>query len=375
MKKFSKDNDMDPGEVPEELQGLTDIEEMLIAQVFTVMSIYRLRGGQHGYRGNIINFPQDVQEFTTHLPRQPSTLNVLVVRRQSENDPTAFRDFRVRRDKVARALLWLKENNNYYENINIDNETLESLPEDDSIINMLPQLPDDQIRNDNPENTENDDDGISRSFVPLLPATQREEVAINDTLERLQNQSQHITWPEINGSPINEFQTIGYIARAFPTLYLTGIADLRANRIKKINPAEYFKHLMWYKDGRFARHSRWRYFALNSIMRWRALQEGRVYVKQNLEDDQLEVADIQEMIAGGDKKLADRIMRYGEGLQGTRQFWMARRNELSDMIKQIGHQGMIFFTFSAADLHWPELHKLMPGAGTTIDEAESTQQR
>ena len=132
---------------------------------------------------------------------------------------------------------------------------------------------------------------------------------------------------------------------------------------------------MWYKDGRFARHSRWRYFALNSIMRWRALQKGRVYVKQNLEDDQLEVANIQEMIAGGDKKLADRIMRYGEGLRGTRQFWMARRNELSDMIKQIGHQGMIFFTFSAADLHWPELYKLMPDSGTTNDEAGSAQQR
>jgi len=35
---------MDPGDVPEELQGLTEIEEMLIAQVFTVMSVYRLRG-------------------------------------------------------------------------------------------------------------------------------------------------------------------------------------------------------------------------------------------------------------------------------------------------------------------------------------------
>jgi hypothetical protein len=29
-----------PGKVPEELQELTDIEEMLIAQVFTVMSFY-----------------------------------------------------------------------------------------------------------------------------------------------------------------------------------------------------------------------------------------------------------------------------------------------------------------------------------------------
>ena len=49
-KKFSNGNNMDPGPVPEELKGLTEIEEMLIAQVFTVMSVYRLRGGQNGYR-------------------------------------------------------------------------------------------------------------------------------------------------------------------------------------------------------------------------------------------------------------------------------------------------------------------------------------
>ena len=33
---------MDPGDVSEELKGLTEIEEMLIAQVFMVMSVYRL---------------------------------------------------------------------------------------------------------------------------------------------------------------------------------------------------------------------------------------------------------------------------------------------------------------------------------------------
>ncbi len=53
-------------------------------------------------------------------------------------------------------------------------------------------------------------------------------------------------------------------------------------------------------------------------------------------------------------------MRFGEGLRGSRQFWNAWRYELSNMIKQIGTQGLIFFTFSAADLHWPELHELIP---------------
>src|SRR5439155_21694551 len=103
-------------------------------------------------------------------------------------------------------------------------------------------------------------------------------------------------------------------------------------------------------------------------MRWRALQEGKVYVKQNLNDEQIDVKDIQEMISNGDKNLADKIMRYGEGIRGSRQYWMARSYELSDLIKQIGHQGLVFFTFSAADLHWPELHKLMARCTNEVDE-------
>jgi hypothetical protein len=223
-------------------------------------------------------------------------------------------------------------------------------------------------------NHENEDDVITRTFVPFLPSTLQEDVAIKNALDRMQSENNPIAWPQINSSPINEFQTPGYIACAFPTLYPTGCADLRAERIWDIKPAEYFKHLLLYKDGRFARHARWRYFALNSQMRWRALQEGKVYVKQNLTDGQITVTDIQERISSGDNHIADKIMRYGEGLRGTRQFWNGRRCELSDMIKQIGPEGLDFFTFSAADLHWPELHKLMPPNGNSETSAKNHQQ-
>ena len=57
-------------------------------------------------------------------------------------------------------------------------------------------------------------------------------------------------------------------------------------------------------------------------------------------------------------------MQYDEGIRGSQQFWVGRQFELKDMIKQLGSDGMIFFTFSSADLHWPELHKLMPGGNT-----------
>ena len=46
---------MDPGALPLELQGLTDIEEMLIARACPIMYIYRKHGVQRGYRGHVLN--------------------------------------------------------------------------------------------------------------------------------------------------------------------------------------------------------------------------------------------------------------------------------------------------------------------------------
>jgi len=44
------------------------------------------------------------------------------------------------------------------------------------------------------------------------------------------------------------------------------------------------------------------------------------------------------------------------------------KSELTDMVKQIGSQEMIFFMFSAADMHWPDLHNLMPNGENPVEE-------
>ena len=84
---------------------------MLLSAVMPVMSIYRLPLGQYGYTGHIINLPQDVVSFAYSLPRLPSELDVLVVRKDNEQ---SHRDFRVCRTVVHEALTWLLENNKYY---------------------------------------------------------------------------------------------------------------------------------------------------------------------------------------------------------------------------------------------------------------------
>jgi hypothetical protein len=67
---------------------------MLIAQVFPVISVYTLSGGQYAYHSE---------------------------------DGSIFRDFHVRRGKVMRALHWLKANNKFYRDIDIDDEILQTL--------------------------------------------------------------------------------------------------------------------------------------------------------------------------------------------------------------------------------------------------------
>ena len=63
---------MDPGAVPEALQDLTTVEQMLIARVAPVMLVMRLpeyRGDQWRFKGHVFSFPQDIQPVVSILLR------------------------------------------------------------------------------------------------------------------------------------------------------------------------------------------------------------------------------------------------------------------------------------------------------------------
>ena len=127
-KLYSAENDMLPGARPLCLEGLSQVEEMLIARACPVMCVYRKPGGQRGYRGHVLNLPQDVQGFVDTLPRCVADLPILLVRRHGVDNTHA--DFRVRRERVLNALQWLQSNNRFYHDINIDFSLLQDLPAD-----------------------------------------------------------------------------------------------------------------------------------------------------------------------------------------------------------------------------------------------------
>ena len=117
---------MIPSSVPDELQNLTQVEEMLIARALPIMRVYVKPGGQRGYSGHCINLPQNVTELAKFLPRYPKDLAVIIIKVKGKNN--TFKDVIVRKKKVHNALVWLKNNNPYYSEILINDHALSLLP-------------------------------------------------------------------------------------------------------------------------------------------------------------------------------------------------------------------------------------------------------
>ena len=130
--------------VPDELKGLSQLEEMLIARIYPLITVYTVKGGQRKGSKYVINFPQDLNRLAMQLPWLPSQVP-LVVRRSNRSEGRHY-DFRVRRDKVQAALVWLRINNRWYHDIDISPERMEQLPLDGNLEHCF--RPNDDIINE-----------------------------------------------------------------------------------------------------------------------------------------------------------------------------------------------------------------------------------
>ena len=78
---------------------------------------------------------------------------------------------------------------------------------------------------------------------------------------------------------------------------------------------------MMYDDSHFSKHPRFRFFALNTEMRWCALQTGQVYMKQHPGDAQLSLDELHDMVGRQVDAFSKRVVHYASCLRGTKQYW------------------------------------------------------
>ena len=324
-----------------------------------------------------------MQEPATILPRLPAELDIIRVRRQGKDD--THKDFRVRRHRVEGALRWLKDNNPAYGDVVIDGARIENLPEDGELPNLrtVEYSETERIDDQGPapqqldvgETDSTDDSTVSGIILPEpgVNVQAQVEAAINEVVSEppegeaveAQGNVQRpvIPWPTTGTTPASEFTTPYFFTMAFPCLFPYGKGDFHINRPMTCPTLHnWAEHLLWYQDGRFARHKVWKFVFHNMIMRKRALEQSRFFVDQQLGDRHITVADLQERLARGDT-FTDKLLYFGANLCGTAQYWHQRRRELRALVEFMVNEkhGLpsCFMTGSCAEFYFPPLRRLL----------------
>ena len=108
---FSPANDLTPSPPPPCLSDLSPIEKSCISIICPVIGIYK-KGHSTACKGHTISVIQDVNSLATTLPRLPGNLPFIIIK--GPNERIQDQMFRVRRQTLIDALVYLKQHNEDY---------------------------------------------------------------------------------------------------------------------------------------------------------------------------------------------------------------------------------------------------------------------
>ena len=421
-RKFSKENRMDP--FPEgygaasHLPKLWPVEEAMIARSHTVMKCYRIQGtGRVMYKGNVVNLHKE----TNLLNAVPAALEELpicfIVRIDHPNAPT-HRDFKCRREVVKLWLQFLQANHPMYRHLQIRWDRVDALPEDGNVSDRIQRVlirgppatvagtagapqqeEEEQELEDGPDTSgatgavgDNDDDD-DQLFIPRplqemnngLEADRIRQFVLNEDLPPATSANPIVLPP--GGQPLNDYDTPNLQSMAFPTLFPYGEGDVtNADRTETVTMCEANKHLLWYcvrnQDGEFeypfAQHTKWMYWAQNTDERHRLNQLKQVYQRRSPEFTGMEVNELRAMAIQRNedelRRMTSSMQAFSGQVLGSDSYFYKKRKELEALMQAEGSP-TLWFTFSAADNHWLDLHALGPTLGEDLTEKQKVRKR
>ncbi|KAJ6215345.1 hypothetical protein RDWZM_009845 [Blomia tropicalis] len=301
--KFTERNNMKVSSTPDQLKNLSYIELMLIAIIHPIVLIYNEKKvGNKNEQKIAYKIVQNEVKVYDELPLLPSELSKFII--FTNNLLTGFISsfdgnfFNVRNEKLFEALSWLKENNRFYSNININHENF----------NKIPTNPEDWKRILFKESVENKDEEF---FLSNLYSTDK--------------------WLK------NE----GFLTMAFPHLFPNGNGDFNQQRDKPLNHKEYITFLLQQEDRRFINDKSFCFFAFNTYL-W----QQTVEVSKSITNNPSFVLNLQDI----SDELLDKTL---QSVPSTKAYWETRKDELFNMIERIS-MPTIFLTLTAADNDWPD---------------------
>ena len=295
------------GPIPDELSDLTMVKECMIARARAKSWIVKLQEtetdsasptAQRGLKGHTIIYPQQPDKLTTVLPPAiDESLTFICIIFVGNSTLTKewlrakAKPLVVRREKVHKALIWLKTNNPLYEDIDINRENLHALPEEDVLPYHIERIaPDDAQEtlisryNNVPESTQPSPEQTHFESVVITdvdahtPPTQLRAVAVRHAKMK----GKPFVQIGHGSKPVNEFFNVNLFPMLYPTLFLYGCGGFEDSEHRKpISLKEHVKYLFSLRDKRFQTHYSFLFTVFNILQRRALLLHSSLKVKKS----------------------------------------------------------------------------------------------
>ena len=298
------------GDVPPELQGLTVVEESMIARCRAKICIIQLKAqensvlpnAQRALHGHIIIYPQKPDNLLHVLP---PTINeactpICVVFVGSRPPSQQWlrekaKPLIVRQERVRTALLWLKEHNPLYRDVIVDEETLKDLPEND-ILPVHIQMVDDNTatdiltsRYDQLQSATLDNVQSDTSPNTIFDSITVTGIDGNVTVNQMRAAAMHHMKSKKAGfiqiphdeKPVNEFYSPDLLPMTYPTLFPYGIGGFED--IQRPTPLSFKRQVKLFfslADLRFQEHYSFLFTVFNILQRRAILLHTSLKVKK-----------------------------------------------------------------------------------------------
>ena len=408
------------GPVPPELRDLTVIEEAMIARCRAKCWIVQLKEEnlsivmpdvQRGMKGHIIIYPQRPSQIARLLPPDMSDiLTPICVLFVGSSPPSQdwlrekAKPLSVRREKVRGALIWIKENNPLYSDVEINHELLNSLEESQILpfhiehiipneaVDILTSRYDDVDQSgDHNENLNCEQESpVELPFQNVVITDVDGHAPANElraaALRHVKGGGGYIQIPH-DPTPVNEFFNPDLFPMIYPTLFPYGVGGFEDKQRKvPLSMKRQVKHLCSLSDKRFQEHYSFLFTAFNILQRRAVLLHTSLKTRKStfptLADDFASVSReaihiVTERISRGDAITANNIEErkvlnlmkqvntVTSNVPGTSASRISMRNEIRGLMIEKGFPSF-FVTINPADVYNP-LVKFLGGAEIDID--------
>ena len=381
----SQFNNMKVAKVPSALRELNNLEEHLIAKATVFMKMVILpRGGQRAVRGQVINFPSDVDGIVSQLPRPPSGEDIVYVQRPDSTSEVecqsvehGARYLRCRYSRVMEALGWLKRNNPLYKDVIINGVTEDMFDDEDDGNGSG------EGENAHAHSEELQESGVVHLDVlhPNIPAVEllQEENAVHRQVHQLQR---------VTVTPLSICQDRHNLeVQAFPTLYPDGTNGFGTPRAIKISPLEYFQVRMLSADSRWACHPAYIFWACNIVeaiklqssisiaLRMRSFRDPSSNRREDRRTEEMCLLTAGQLRGRLDDNphLRENCYSFMRDIRGTQAYWNSVKIQLYAMFRTLSPP-TFFITLSVDDNNWMDLMVVLSKCkGQNLSEEQASE--